>query len=857
MSVPAGHVQRDKGGVRTSGAAAPLPSKAELYHHIVAAARGGAASTTASTPHAMDTDIDIGVPVPSKAARAATAASPTSSAHPQPQRPQRGQQPLTPHRPQQPRPHPKFSPHSAPTSFAQPTIFSALPPSPPSPSLPSSSPPLSAAASVRVQIESELLLPRVERRKLKKRRKEVERGHAKPAYIDVYGANARASIELKLSQHFRGERAGLRARDVHQLIGWAMGEDDSVRWAFIRNKALLVQVVLLIVDGLTRSVWTEHSSHFARLSAFVQQQTQMQLQLQQQSQPQPAPPAQQRPTTVEAGDDRKEQAEADSVQPVRVHIPSSLFSNDTVMQDWMSYHIRQQKPRDTNSSSSSTSTPFSSSFASPPTSTPPSFISSPASSPPPKRPKLDEQSSAHPSALHYILTPAQLVENKYPHVKEVGFLHSCDHHRLDERERARQVKASLATGWHCVHTHPCGVEGQEGKAVSPDVKIELLVERMEEAEADGLEDGELVEVNGGQSKGDEMEDVSGQHDASSPTSSSPPLFGIDCEMCYTAVGLELTRLTLIDSSHRILLDSFILPPHPILDYNTQYSGITAAMLANCTTTLEQVRHSLLLLLPSAAILVGHSLENDLRTARFVHLRCIDTAVLYPHPRGPPHKSSLRYLAKKWLNRDIQEGQAGHDSTEDAGAAMDLALEKIKRGPQWGVQPKTTELLTDVLTRWHRKVAFIDRAESAQRWAGQSAAVMSTMSDEQTTDRTVKAVMSAQQDVVIAHFHSLWSSLEKDAEEGGEGQGGEGRAGRVGEACRHLDGLLASALKASRPNSLLMLVSGQGSAAHVKAMQRQRVERSEGAGVKGDEVDAAIGAAVAQLQDGMAWFAVRQ
>ena len=317
------------------------------------------------------------------------------------------------------------------------------------------------------------------------------------------------------------------------------------------------------------------------------------------------------------------------------------------------------------------------------------------------------------------------------------------------------------------------------------------------------------------------------------------------------MGLELTRLTLIDSAHRILLDSFILPPHPITNYNTQYSGITAALMQNVTTTLEQIRHSLLLLLPSTAILVGHSLENDLRTARVIHQRCIDTALLFPHPRGPPHKSSLRYLSKKWLNRDIQAGEAGHDSTEDAGAAMDLALEKIKRGLAWGVQSHQAELLLDVVGKWGRKVSLIGSGESVRRWGGQTGSVTCTLSDEQTTDRMVKAVVGGSQWLLVGHLHSLWERME---EEGGQER--EGWEGRIGEACRHVDGLLSSVLKASQANSLLMLLSGQGSAALAKSMQRRRVDRQErNEGVEGqssEQIDADINAAVAELQDGVAW-----
>ena len=41
------------------------------------------------------------------------------------------------------------------------------------------------------------------------------------------------------------------------------------------------------------------------------------------------------------------------------------------------------------------------------------------------------------------------------------------------------------------------------------------------------------------------------------------------------------------------------------------------------------------------LLVGHSLDNDLLALRIVHARVLDTAIMYPHPRGPPYKSALK------------------------------------------------------------------------------------------------------------------------------------------------------------------------------------------------------------------------
>ncbi|KAJ3015035.1 RNA exonuclease 3 [Thoreauomyces humboldtii] len=162
---------------------------------------------------------------------------------------------------------------------------------------------------------------------------------------------------------------------------------------------------------------------------------------------------------------------------------------------------------------------------------------------------------------------------------------------------------------------------------------------------------------------------------SSPTSKK--IVGIDCEMSYTTGGMELTRVSVIDYDGARLIDELVRTTFPVLDYNTRWSGIDN--LDKARYDLDGVRELLDTMLSKETIIVGHGLENDLRAMRIFHEQIIDTAALYPHPRGLPERHPLRLLTQKVLGRFIQQGQNGHDSIEDAKACLDLVKHKISKG----------------------------------------------------------------------------------------------------------------------------------------------------------------------------------
>lgn len=167
-----------------------------------------------------------------------------------------------------------------------------------------------------------------------------------------------------------------------------------------------------------------------------------------------------------------------------------------------------------------------------------------------------------------------------------------------------------------------------------------------------------------------------------PDADRAQLVALDCEMVLTAAGHALARASLVGPEGAVLYDTLVRPTEPVTDYLTEFSGMTAEKLADVPVTLEDVQAKLLELLTDRNILVGHSLENDLHALRLVHNRVVDTALLYPHPRGWPHRQGLAGLSNNLLKKKLDR-RSGHDSVADARAALDLALLKFEKGPGFG------------------------------------------------------------------------------------------------------------------------------------------------------------------------------
>ncbi|RTG84158.1 RNA exonuclease 1 [Schistosoma bovis] len=131
-----------------------------------------------------------------------------------------------------------------------------------------------------------------------------------------------------------------------------------------------------------------------------------------------------------------------------------------------------------------------------------------------------------------------------------------------------------------------------------------------------------------------------------PVSANSPMYAVDCEMVLTSVGSELARVTMVDEKATVMFDRLVKPPNPVKDYLTKFSGITREMLALIDTTLADIQRELAETLPGDAILVGHSIGNDLEAMKAdIGFGDVTTSWRFPEDyQSPIETKSARFTA---------------------------------------------------------------------------------------------------------------------------------------------------------------------------------------------------------------------
>lgn len=180
------------------------------------------------------------------------------------------------------------------------------------------------------------------------------------------------------------------------------------------------------------------------------------------------------------------------------------------------------------------------------------------------------------------------------------------------------------------------------------------------------------------------------------------IIGIDCEMIKTTKGDEVARISAVNDQGETVIDEFLRPLGEVEDYRTQVSGITPEKVSDSSLyTSNQAVEILQKVADQHTILVGHSLENDLRAMKIIHDRVIDTALIYNRDARYPNKPSLSKLYSHYINKDfrVESETKGHDSVEDAKAALELAHNAlIAAVSEVEAEPQLPSLFSKMVTK---------------------------------------------------------------------------------------------------------------------------------------------------------------
>jgi DNA polymerase III epsilon subunit-like protein len=200
-----------------------------------------------------------------------------------------------------------------------------------------------------------------------------------------------------------------------------------------------------------------------------------------------------------------------------------------------------------------------------------------------------------------------------------------------------------------------------------------------------------------------------------PVPPAGPVYSVDVECVATGPGhndRSPGEIALVDEKGRAVFHRYVAVDVPVVSYLTELTGLTAAKIAAAkdseVSSLSSAIEDLRRVLPGNAVLVGSSIESDIRWLGleagrdFAH--AVDLTKLFecyspPMGRSPPRpvRFSLRALALRLLGmRNFQVDE--HDPTIDARVSVRLYMEFARSEQAWQAATRRLRVLLPASTK---------------------------------------------------------------------------------------------------------------------------------------------------------------
>ncbi|CAD5209767.1 unnamed protein product [Bursaphelenchus okinawaensis] len=123
---------------------------------------------------------------------------------------------------------------------------------------------------------------------------------------------------------------------------------------------------------------------------------------------------------------------------------------------------------------------------------------------------------------------------------------------------------------------------------------------------------------------------------------------LEASYVYTTIGKEISRIILLNWKGNLVFDMFVKTAFSIVDLNEEENDHDAGMYEQFAEPWDVVRSKLFELLNADTVLIGHTLDVFLRAAHLVHLKLLDTSVIYRN-----NNQNARYTLKSSANHHVK------------------------------------------------------------------------------------------------------------------------------------------------------------------------------------------------------------